>query len=46
MLTLTLSILALVISLVALFTARHGYLREKARLEELEARYPHLAKKL
>jgi heme exporter protein D len=39
----TLSVLSLVISISALLFARRGYLREKARLRALEARYPHLA---
>lgn len=43
MLANTLSILALVISIGTLLFARRGYLREKARLAALEARYPHLA---
>lgn len=43
MLAMVLSILALAISLTALFNARRGYLREKARLAALEARYPYLA---
>jgi len=42
-LAIVLSILSLIISCTALFTARRGYLREKARLKDLEARYPHLA---
>ena len=41
----TLSILSMVISVVALLNARRGYLREKARLQALEARYPHLARR-
>lgn len=44
MLAIVLSVLAVIISLVALFNARRGYLREKARLKDLEARYPHLAR--
>ncbi|MFI7096822.1 hypothetical protein [Streptomyces lydicus] len=42
MLANTLSVLAIVISISALLFARRGYLREKARLKALEARYPHL----
>jgi heme exporter protein D len=44
MLAIVLSILSVIISCTALFTARRGYLREKARLKQLEARYPHLAR--
>jgi heme exporter protein D len=43
MLANTLSILALAISISTLLLARRGYLREKAWLRALEARYPHLA---
>lgn len=45
MLAIILSVLAIVISLTALFNARRGYLREKARVKDLEARYPHLARR-
>ncbi len=37
-----LSILSMLIGLAALLNARRGYLRKKARLQALEARYPHL----
>ncbi|KPI31357.1 hypothetical protein OV320_2573 [Actinobacteria bacterium OV320] len=43
MLASTLSVLALVISVGNLFFARRGYLRAKAHLAAVEARYPHLA---
>ena len=42
MLANTLSVLAITISITTLLLARRGYLREKARLRALEARYPHL----
>ncbi|MFF7795525.1 hypothetical protein [Streptomyces sp. NPDC007991] len=42
MTVLALSILSLVVSISALLYTRRGYLREKARLAALEARYPHL----
>ncbi|GGV68948.1 hypothetical protein GCM10010294_25210 [Streptomyces griseoloalbus] len=44
MMATVLSVLSLMISVAALVNARRGYLREKARLEALEARYPHLAR--
>lgn len=42
MLSVVLSILAMVISVASMLNARRGYLREKARVKALEARYPHL----
>ena len=44
MLANTLSILDVAISLSALFLARRGYLRQKARYQALAAKYPHLVR--